>query len=858
MDPNARACLVEYLIHQRSITGRLPTDQRIVVERFQDELGDFRVCILSPFGARVHAPWALALEEVIGQRTGTQVESFWSDDGIALRFAAGDRAPGWSELWIDPRELEERVVERLGTSALFSGVFRENAARALLLPRRRAGGRTPLWQQRLRAQALLGAVRQFPRFPIILETYRTCLQDVFDVPALREILCDIERHAIEVHEVETPRASPYAQSLAFALVQVAMYEVDNPVAERRAQALSLDRGLLATLLGDDALADVFDPTVLAEVEAELQGTSPAFRASDADQLHDLVRRVGGLFADELADRAAPPESGAAWLARLHADGRVLSVPVADRLLWIAIEDAALARDALGAEVGPIPERLAALVDHPLDALVMRYARSHGPFVVNVLAARYGLAAASLTPVITALRAGPEPRLVPAPIAVDASDPLVTPEVLRRIRRRMLVAYRRDIEPAPGLAFARFLWQWHHLGDRAPSTDHERRLTEVLAMLEGLALSFAELETRVLPARMADFRPAALDQLMATGTHVWVGAGAVSSRDGRIVLMRRASAATFVEPPEGDAIAARPDLERALLVLLQTRGAVFFPELVQRLGAPFARVAEALWALVWAGLVTNDTLLPLRALGGFGDDSDAALVRTMAGRWSLVSELLVEAHAREGPAAAALDRALAIAQRYGLAARELALAEGGSTAGLYDALRLLEDHGRLRRGYYLADLGPAQFALPGVVDRLREAGRAPSSGAILLLAATDPAQPWGGVLTWPETVDPDLHPRRQIGAAVALQAGDPLFWVAPKGDRIVTFPAARASDTVAVQAFRTLVAHAANLPARTLTVTDLDGASPRVTRWEALLRAAGFTSDYRGMTLLAPTTPVVAP
>jgi ATP-dependent Lhr-like helicase len=422
---------------------------------------------------------------------------------------------------------------------------------------------------------------------------------------------------------------------------------------------------------------------------------------------------------------------------------------------------------------------------------------------------------------------------------------------------MLVAYRRDIEPAPGLAFARFLWQWHQLGDRAHGTDHERRLSESLAMLEGLALSFAELETRILPARMADFRPSALDQLLATGTHVWVGAGAVSSRDGRVVLMRRASAATFIESPDPEAIAQRSDLERALLALLQTRGAVFFPELVTRLGAPSARVAEALWALVWAGLVTNDTLLPLRALGRFGDDSDAALVRTMAGRWCLVQELLPEGAEPVGTMPRATARALALAQRYGLAARELVLAEGGSPAGLYDSLRVLEDHGRLRRGYYLADLGPAQFALPGVVDRLREAGRAPPSGAVVLLAATDPAQPWGGVLAWPETVDSALNPRRQIGAAVALQAGEPLFWIAPKGDRIVTFPAARASDSVAVQAFRTLVSFAASLPARTLTVAEIDGASPRATRLEALLRAAGFTPDYRGMTLIAPTTPVAA-
>ncbi|MFO0746950.1 MAG: DEAD/DEAH box helicase [Myxococcota bacterium] len=888
LDERARKNLLAYLAEQRAATEVLPSDRHIVVERFRDELGDFRICILTPFGGRVHAPWALALEEVIGTRTGHEVQALWTDDGIALRFADTEKPPSWDELWIDPLEIEDRIVERLGTSGMFSGIFRENAARALLLPRRSPDGRAPLWQQRLRAQALLAAVRQHASFPIVLETYRTCLQDIFDVPALKDLLQSIERRDVRVHEVETSAASPFSRSLAFAYVAAYMYEYDNPVAERRAQALTLDRNLLRELLGQEELRDLFDQKVLDEVEHELQGLVAPWRATDADRLHDLVRRLGALDDDEVAARS--DGDWRAWIDALGKARRVVSMRIVGRPQWVAVEDCALYRDALGAvPPGGLPDALLLETARPVEGLVLRYARCHGPFTAAEAARRLGLPLDVVDTALTGLRA--QGRIVDGAFRpAGHGREWCEAEVLRRIRRRMLAVLRREVEPVDGPTFARFLAGWQGVSEpRGGPT----RLNEVLEQLEGVALPFSEWEGRILPARVKGYQPRMLDELGAMGLVVWVGQGALGAKDGRVALYRREAAAQLLELPVlGDGGALPSPLHTALHAGLMARGAAFFGELAARvassdgLGRPFVppsdarlrldlrperagggdlgvapaptttEMVAALWDLVWLGLVTNDTLIPLRGLKKVGDLksdkgrlSSAALAHTVGGRWSLVQDLVP---VEPAGTARAVAKAGSLLARYGLVAKELVEVEqiAGGFQRFYEVLRGMEDVGKVRRGYFLEGLSGAQFALPGVVDRLRAARDAEIGAAaepMRVMAATDPAQPWGQVLDWPATLRPALAPRRQAGASVVMQAGVPLLWVAPKAAKLLSFPAAREDDARAIAALSALSALAAT-SSRVFAIQEVDGEPVRGSRWEPLFRSAGYVGDYRALLL----------
>jgi len=862
LDRRARKNLVEHIAEQREATGLVPSDRTIVVERFKDEVGDFRVCILTPFGARVHAPWALALEEVLGQRSGLEVQALWTDDGIALRFADSDSGPSWDQLWIEPEEIEDRIVERLGTSAMFSGSFRENAARALLLPRRSPEGRAPLWQQRLRAQSLLAAVRQHPGFPIILETYRSCLQDQFDVPALKGVLGSIVRREVRVHEVETRLASPFSRSLAFAYVAQYMYEYDNPVAERRAHALTLDRDLLRELLGEGELRTLLSDEVLAEVEDELQARVAPYKANSADRLHDLLRRLGALDDAAIGERVEVADGGAAktLLKALGDARRVVRMRIAGRAQWVAIEDAALYRDGLGVAVpGGIPAVFLTKFEGALDALIMRYARSHGPFLVAEVAAYLGLPVDALTASVVLLgRLGKLSEGAYRPRGT--SREWCEPEVLRRIRRRMLASLRKEVAAVDAATFSRFLVDWHGIGD-ARGASGVVRLIEVIAQLEGLPIALSELESRVLPARVRGYHTRMLDEVMGTGEVVWVGAGALGTKDGRVCLYRRAQAVELIAVPlvpEGTGA-----LHLALLALFAARGAIFFSEMLTRLDvtashATVAEVIAALWDLVWMGLVTNDTLAPVRAFGGGAGTSAKAGVGSRAlssgGRWSLVSLLA----GPDVPTKRRLARVTSLLERWGLIGRSVVDAEGafegeGGFAGLYDTLRAMEDVGKVRRGHFIDGLVGSQLALPGVVDRLR-AARAPRDGAAIVLAATDPANPWGGLFAWPlaEVLDAEgrvvpakLEPRRKIGAMVVIADGLPLLWVAPGGKKLVTMSSAREDER---QAVRALSAWGATGREGLTLVTEIDGVPVRSTRWEPLLREAGFAADYRGMVL----------
>jgi ATP-dependent Lhr-like helicase len=866
LDERAAANLVAYLDEQADATGAVPDDRTIVVERFTDEIGDWRVCVLSPFGAQVHAPWAMALQHKLAERWGRDVELMWSDDGIVIRLPeAIDELP-LDALAIDPDEIDDLLVAQLPGTALFASRFRECAARALLLPRRRPDRRTPLWQQRQRSADLLAVAGKYPSFPLLLETTRECLNDVFDVPALRAVLRDIRGRAVRLVAVDTPRASPFAQSLLFGWIAVYMYEGDAPLAERRAAALALDRDLLADLLGAEELRELLDPGALADLELELQCLVDGRRARDPDELHDLLRRLGPLSLPELVARSAPGTDVERWAEGLVGERRAFWGSVGGERRLCAGEDAARLRDALGVAlpVG-LPAAFTDPVDEPLVELVARHARTHGPFLVAEVAARLGAAGEQVVAALGRLEA--DGRVLtgefrPGGVEREHCDA----GVLRQLRRRSLAKLRHEVEPVEGDTFARFLVQWHGIGANRSGLEP---LVDVLGQLQGGSLPASALESEILPARLRDYRAADLDELCTAGELVWAGAGAIGATDGRLVLAFRDQAALLLTRPDRDAadVPAGP-LHVALLDWLGQRGASFWPELVQaaqQARQPYddASVLAALWDLVWAGLVTNDSLAPVRAYiagkvrkaAGQRRSARGRLTRLgppqAAGRWSLVEPLLVP---ERSPTEVAHARAGQLLERYGVLTREGALAEGieGGFAGVYPVLRALEERGRARRGYFVAGLGAAQFALPGAVDRLRASrpsaadhigGGDPGDEAArtVVLAATDPAQPYGATLPWPESAG---RPARASGALVVLGDGEPLCFVERGGRSLWTFPAAEARPGWT----EALADRVRSGRVRQHEVQTIDGDSARTTRWAEPLRRAGYVDGYRGLVM----------
>ncbi len=742
----------------------LPTDRTIVVERFRDEIGDWRVCILTPFGGRVHAPWSMALAARLREALGLEVQSLWSDDGIALHLPDAEVPPAVADLMLDPDALEDVVVQEVGQTALFGARFRENAARALLIPRRRPGQRTPLWQQRLKAQSLLQVARRYGSFPIVLETYRECLQDVFDLPALRAILDGLRSRTLDLVEVDTPSASPMAASLMFDYVATYMYEDDTPAAERRAQALSLDRELLRELLGQDELRELLDPAALADVEASLRP-----KPRNADELHDLLRRGGDL---------RPGELDPGFCETLVRERRALRVRAAAGELVIAAEDAGLYRDALGVmPPGGLPEAFLGPVEDARERLVLRFARSHGPFTTGELAGRYALPVGEVDALLVALER--RDLLVRGEIRPGGRErEWCDPDVLRRIRRASLAVLRREVEPAEQVALGRFLPAWHGIDRRAT-------LREALVPLQGVALPVALWESEVLPRRVPGYQPAWLDALCASGEVVWVGAGL-----DRVALLYREDAPVLGPPAtseqrEGEAAAAiREVLERS---------AEFWPDLLEATGLDAADALAALWELVWAGEVTNDAWAPLRAPRRYGvpqpptgrprrfSRSRASGPSATAGRWSLAVRLFGELGAGRVPDRRALAELLL--ERQGIVTRDGVRAEGipGGYGAVYSDLKALETIGTCRRGYFVEGLGGAQFALPGAVERLRELRRLEDDEA-LVLAAADPAQPYGAVLPWPRRAG--SRAARVAGAHVVLFGGEATLFVERGGRSLV--------------------------------------------------------------------------
>src|SRR5687768_2557427 len=780
LDELAARNLVAYLREQREVTGALPTDRTIVVERFRDELGDWRVAVLTPFGGRVHAPWSMAIEARLRERHGFEVQSIWSDDGIAVRLPEGVESDGASiesALLLDPDEIEELLTAELGGSAIFAARFRENAARALLLPRRRPGQRTPLWMQRQKSADLLNVASRYGSFPIILETYREVLRDVFDMPALVELLGAIRARRIRVVSVETRSASPFASSLLFDYVGSFMYEGDAPLGERRAQALALDRELLAELLGTEELRELLDAEAVADLELELQGLAGSRRARTVDGVADLLRPLGDLRTGEVAARCADDLDAATALADLERSRRAIRIRVAGEERWIAIEDAARYRDAIGASPpAGVAETYLAPAEAPLDSLLTRWARTHAPFVADAPAARWGVARSVVEERLRALAASGvllEGAFRPGGAAHEFTDP----DVLRQLRRRSLARLRREVEPVEPAVFARFLPEWHGIGSSAGGLG---RLVGVVTQLEGVPVPASVLERDVLPARVSGYTPRLLGELGAAGEVVWIGRG-----DGRIALYRRDRVDLLASAGAADDRPSEP-IHEAIRTHLQRRGATFFPQLRAAIDARGDELIDAIWDLVWSSEVTNDTFAALRALSlpRSRSKSTPRPGRLMAlgppraaGRWSLVADLVGE---ERTPTERGHALATTLLERHGVVTREAVASESisGGYASVYPVLRAMEESGRNRRGYFVAGLGAAQFALPGAVDRLRavrqsqgdeRSGDRDDDAAPLVLAATDPAQPYGAALPWPESAG---RPARPAGTHVVLVDGEP--------------------------------------------------------------------------------------
>jgi ATP-dependent Lhr-like helicase len=841
LDEKAIVNLRAYLDEEREYTkGALPTDRQLVVERFRDELGDWRLVVLSPFGARVHAPWALAIEARIRQQLDVEVQAIWSDDGIVLRLPEADEAPPVDVLLIDPDEVEELVVNQVANSAMFATRFRENAARALLLPRRRPGSRTPLWQMRQRAQDLLNVASKYGEFPILLETYRECLRDVFDLPGLTSLMRDVQSRAVRVTAVDTAEPSPFASSLAFAYVAQFMYEYDAPLAERRAQALTLDRRMLAELVGADELRELIDPGALAGLEAELQCLDEDRWATSLDTAHDMLRRLGDLTHVELRARSSDD------FARALVDGRrAIEVRVAGEARLIAVEDSARYRDGVGAAIPHgVPDAFLEAVPDAATQLVRRWARTHGPFIPAEPAARFGFAVERVELVLEEL-AQDGTLLLGAFRPDGVGREWCDAEVLRRLRQRSLAALRKEVEATDAEALTRFLPRWHGVGSDGRGLD---RAFEAIQQLQGVALPASVLERDVLSVRVREYSPRLLDDLMAAGEVMWVGAGPLGRDDGKVRLFLRDQAPLLL--PRFAASGDKPDRAEhdRLRDVLATRGACFFRDLAVAAfghagGSEERLTVEALWDLVWAGEVTNDSFAAVRALsakkraGGAARGGRPRLSSlsslgppTAQGRWSLVDVGTAD------PTQSLHTLAGVLLDRHGILTRQGARAEGiaGGFAAVYPVVRAMEEAGRIRRGYFVAGLGGAQFALPGAVDRLR-AVRQPTDERPFVLAATDPANPYGVSVDWPL---PNLQ--RAAGAYVVLAGGMAALYVEKGGRGLVALrPFDGSWEANAVSALKQLVGEGRF---RRISVERADPAL------EPFLRDAGFVATPKGLAL----------
>ncbi|MDQ4010023.1 MAG: ATP-dependent helicase [Actinomycetota bacterium] len=904
LDTWAADNLLSYLREQQEAAGHVPDDRTILVERFRDELGDWRMVVHSPFGAQVNGPWALAIGARLRERRGVEAQVASADDGIVLRLPdaldadGAEVLPTAEDVLLDPDEVEELVVAEVSGSALFASRFRECAARSLLLPRRDPKRRTPLWQQRQRSAQLLTVASKYEQFPVVLEAMRECLQDVYDMAGLRELMSEVRSRRVRVIEVATPSPSPFARSLLFGYVGMFLYELDAPLAERRAAALSLDSTLLAELLGSEAIRELLDPEVLIEVEAQLQRVDPDRQVRDVEGAADLLRALGDLTEAEAAQRGAAPE----WLAELGATRRAIKVRIAGEQRWIAIEDAGRVRDALGAAlpVG-VPEAFTEPVADPLGDLMLRYARTRGPFTAGAAGKRFALGIAVVAAVLDRMTGtGILVRGELRPVELGGGGiEYCHADVLRRLRRASLARLRVEVEPVEQAALGRFLPAWHGIGPwstarkaagparllrSAPTPDDVLGTVEQLA---GAPVPASGLESLLLPARLPGYSPALLDELTTSGEVTWTGCGSLPGGDGWIALAPT-DVADLVLPDLEEQLELTPT-HRCLLRALgwepdggpAVGGALFFRQLADRAGQYLladdepvpgdADLVAALWDLVWAGLLTNDSLAPLRAVVSGRSAAHRPRQSTPRGRYARMRVSRPPMPSRAGPPTAAgrwslapppeadptrraHARAEVFLERHGVLTRGALDTErvAGGFATVYKVLRAMEDSGRCRRGYVVEGLGAAQFAVPGAIDRLRATGhvsdRDDPDAAAVVLAAADPAQPYGAALPWPPTVGNLRHrPGRKAGALAVLVNGSAVLYVERGGRSLLSFTEHTETLRIAIGALADAVHRGWLGP---LSVQRADGESAHGSALAGLLLDAGFRSTPRGLRLRA--------
>jgi ATP-dependent Lhr-like helicase len=858
LDHVAAENLLRYIADQVAAIGSVPDDRTVIVERCRDELGDWRVCILSPLGGRVMTPWALAAVARIREETGLDVEVMWTDDGFVVRMPDTETPPD-PALFLPPsQDVERLLLRQLGASALFAAKFREAAARALLLPRRRVGMRTPLWQQRKRAADLLAVAARFGSFPALLETYRECLRDVFDMPALVDTLRHIETRRLRVVTADPRAPSPFAASLLFGYVANFLYDGDAPLAERRAHALSVDHSQLRELLGDAELRELLDADVLATLEAQLQHLDPRYHARSADALHNLLLRLGDLTRSEVEARSALDDL-AGTLDELERARRVVRITLAGIERLIAVEDAARYRDALGVPLPTgLPESLLEPVEDPLGDLVLRYARTHGPFTTAECAARLAVAPSAVEGSLKRMNASGR-------LALGEFRPGGThrewceSEVLRTLRQRSLARLRHEIEPVDAPALGRFVTTWQGVVKRRKGLD---ALLDAIEQLQASPVPASVLEREILPARVDGYQAGDLDVLLGAGEVSWLGIEPLGERDGRIAVYLTDHLRLLRAPETGPA-----DLDpraTAIVEYLHRAGASFFPAIYDACGEGFPNdTVAALWDLVWAGLVTNDTFHAVRAFIAppprTRRERQARVYRSRRtappaaqGRWSLVSDRIGQPPTRTEHATAIAKQLLV---RHGIVTRETVSTDGvrGGFSAVYDVLKAMEDSGRVRRGLFVGGLGAAQFATPAALDLLRSVRDPSETPEVVHLAATDPANPYGGTLRWPGADGAVREGRglmRVAGALVILVDGRLAAYL-PRGDRRleVFLPDSEPERTVvsrAVAARLFELATSPEGPRRAGLISEIDGASAADHPLAPALVSAGYVRSALGL------------
>jgi ATP-dependent Lhr-like helicase len=857
LDERAAENLMRYIADQAAAAGAVPDDQTIVIERCRDELGDWRICVLTPFGGRIHAPWAMAVVERVRAETGQDVETMWTDDGFVVRFPETEQPPDTGLMLPAADEVEDLVLRQLGASALFAAKFREAAGRALLLPKRRPGGRSPLWQQRKRAADLLAVAARFGSFPMLLEAYRECLRDVFDIPALVSTLRRIESRDVKAATVDSAMPSPFAAALLFGYVANYIYDGDAPLAERRAQALAIDQSQLRELLGEAELRELLDEDALAQLEAQLQHLDDAHQARSADGIHDLLLGLGDLTHEELARRSRIPVDDA--MTELTRARRALRVSISGEPRYIPAEYAARYRDALGVPlpVG-LPEALLEPVPHAARDLGRRYARTHGPFTTAEFASRYGLGRATAEALLKENASGG--RLLEGEFRPGGSGrEWCDADVLQSIRRRSLAKLRKEVEPVEAPVLGRLVTAWQGVVRRRSGLD---ALLDAIENLQGTPLPASIFETEILATRIENYNPADLDALTAGGEIVWCGVEPLGDRDGRLALYLTDHFPRLRRPRDAGDLRPR---ERAIVDHLARNGASFFAALHEAGGAGYpAETVDALWDLVWKGLLTNDTFHALRAftrpqargrrrtaaaaapVGSRAFRSRRAAPPSAEGRWSLAAS---RAAGAVSPTEWSTATAQQLLSRYGVVTRDVAAAEGiaGGFSAVYDVLKALEDAGRIRRGYFVGGVGATQFALPGALDLLRSLREPPDVPEVVLLAATDPANPYGTILPWPsDQTRPDAGRRmtRSVGSLVLMVNGALAGYISRGARQVqVILPEDEpARTTTAKAAARRLAALARDAG---LLISEIDGLPAAEHPIAPFLVEAGFYPSAMG-------------